>query len=145
DSFSSGMPLLVIDNHGYGLMSKDGIKRDGWLYGFARDRNGLATLTGVPDHAWWLNLEVRGQSTANYPKRPYKFELLNEFGSKTEDGLFGLKPFDEWNALAPFEWDSGYINNALAYQLSNDIGRWAAQTRLVEAFVNLDDDGLTMD
>ncbi|MCF3648318.1 CotH kinase family protein [Synoicihabitans lomoniglobus] len=142
--FTSSLPLLIIDDHGLGEFGKDGVERLGWLYGFEPNDSGFTAFSDQPDYAAMLTLEVRGQSSSTYAKKGYKFDLLNPWGSKTNIGLFGLASFDEWNAVAPFNWDTAFFRNAFAYGLSNTIGRWAARTRFVEAFVNFDNDGLTM-
>ncbi len=144
-SFATTMPIVVIDNHGFGPMSNDSGRRLGWLYTYEPGEAGLVTLAAGPSAASLVDFAVRGQSSSLYPKKGFKFDMLNDWGEKRPFDLLGLGAFDEWNIVAPYLWDTAYIRNAYAYGVSNAIGRWAARTRLAEAFVNHGPDGLTLD
>lgn len=144
DNFSSKLPLLVIDNHGFGPMVKDDIYRPGWLYGFAPGANGATTMTGSPSFALPLEFAVRGNSSALFfPKKSFKTKLLDTDGKKQAVAPFGLGNYDRWQIIGPWGYDRSYIRNAFIYELSNRIGLWAPRTRLVEVFFNNNADGLS--
>lgn len=143
DAFSSKLPLLVIDNHGFGPMVKDDIYRSGWLYGFAPDTNGNAQLAGSAAFALPFEFAVRGTSSADFFKKSFKTKLLDTAGKKQAIAPFGLGSYDRWQLIGPWFYDRTHIRNAFIYELSNRIGLWAPRTRLVEVFFNNNTDGLT--
>jgi hypothetical protein len=49
--------------------------------------------------------------------------------------LLGMPEEADWVFLAPLNFDRAFMRNALIYQLSNSIGRYAPRTRFVELFV----------
>ena len=144
DTFSSELPLLVFDNHGFGPMAKDEPSRTAWLYTYEKVPGGVTSITESPDVARELELEVRGQTSSRYVKKPYKFDLIDQLGLKVEEDLAGGGQFNEWAIIAPGELDQSYIRNSFVYGLSNAMGRWAPDTRLVEAFFNWDGDALEL-
>jgi hypothetical protein len=142
DAFSSRLPLIVIDNHGYGAMVKDGIDRPGWIYGFAPSPDGMASFSETSDFAFPIEFAVRGRSSSGFPKKSFKLKTLNALGAKQPLAPFGLPAFNKWQLIGPWGFDRAFIRNAYVYALSNRIGRWAARTKLVEVFFNNNDDGL---
>lgn len=138
DTFRSQLPLVVFDNHGFGPMEKDGIERPAWWYIFEPDTDGVAAIDDTPDFVSGLELEVRGQTSSLFPKKSFKFDLVDNYGLKTPGAPLGLGEFDEWAIIGPWNYDRSYIRNAFVYELSNRMGRWAPRTRLVEMFFNED-------
>lgn len=145
DTFSSQLPLIVFDNHGFGPMVKDEIGRPAWLYGFSPGTNGQTTLVGTPDYVSLLELEVRGSTSSLYPKKSYKFDLVDDFGEDAPLPLVGLEPLEDWNIVGPWSYDRSYIRNAIAYDLSRRMGQWAPRTKLVEVFFNQNGGNLDYD
>jgi hypothetical protein len=144
DTFSSQLPLIVFDNHGFGPMERDRIARPAWLYTFWQEPNVPTSITETPDLAAGLEFEVRGQTSSLFPKKSYRFDLVDYLGLKIEESLTGRANFNEWAVIGPWDYDRSYLRNALTYGLSNSMGRWAADTRLVEAFLNADGDALEL-
>lgn len=145
DLFSSQLPLFVFDNHGFGPMFKDEIERPAWLYAFSPAAGEQTTITETPTWSSGLELEVRGQTSSGFPKKSYKFDLIDDLDLKVELEFPGLGNFNEWVIIGPWDYDRSYIRNAFVYDLSNSMGRWAPQTRLVEVFFNSDGDQLGID
>ncbi len=54
--------------------------------------------------------------------------------------MLGLPSHSDWVLSDPVVYDRSLIRNALAYALSNRIGRYAPRTRFAEVFM-VDDDG----
>lgn len=143
DTFTSKLPILVIDNHGFGPMVKDEIYRPGWLYGFAPDADGYAKFDSTASFALPLDFAVRGNSSALFAKKSYKTKLLDTAGKKQAIAPFGFGSYDRWQLIGPWVYDRSFIRNAFAYELSNRIGLWAPRTRLVEVFFNNNNDRLS--
>ena len=138
DTFSSQLPLLVLDTHGTGLLAKDGIDRPAWIYAWDRPAAGDTTLTGAPTVASSLTTHVRGQSSADFPKKSYSLSLNDAAGNSNAVSWFGLDKSDSWELIGPWKYDPICIHNAFIYALSNRIGRWAPRTQLVEVLFDAD-------
>lgn len=138
DNFDSQLPLLVIDTHGTGGLVKDGINRPCWIYAWPRPAAGGTRLAAAP--AVWSagTTKVRGQSSADFPKKSYSLAALDARGGARAVTLPGFPAFGSWKLIGPWYYDRTYLYNAFVYALSNRLGRWAPRTQLVEVFLNLD-------
>ena len=143
-SFSSRLPVLVLDDHGAGALVKDEIDHPAWSYGYEAAGNAGAVFAGEPDFATPLEMTVRGSSSSAFPKKGYNVKLRDESGADRELSVFGLPKAEKWALVAPWSFDMNFFNNAFAYELSNRLGRWAPHTRLVEVFFNVDGGDLDM-
>ena len=136
DPFSSQLPLLVIDTHGSGpLVKADGV-RPGWIYTWPRPATGGTTLTAAPAAVSSVGVNVRGASSAEFPKKSYTVRLDDTLGRDHPLPLYGLPAFENWTLIGPWNYDRTFLNNAFIYALSNRLGRWAARTQFVEVFFN---------
>lgn len=138
DTFSSQLPLMVIDVHGSGGMEKDGRERAGWIYTWNPPAAGGTTLGGTPAVATPLSISVRGSSSAEFPKKGYTLRLLDAQGRDSAQSLCGLPAFDSWALVGPWVYDPTYLHNVLMYDLSNRLGHWAPRTQVVELLLNSD-------
>jgi hypothetical protein len=136
DTFASQLPLLVIDTHGSGALEKDGRNHPGWIYSWNRPAPGGTTITAPPTATSALNTEVRGSSSAFFPKKGFNLRFTDSNGRDKSVPLFGLPSFDRWALVGPWVYDPTFVHNGLMYELSNRIGRWAPRTQLVEVFFN---------
>jgi len=136
DTFSSALPLLAIDTHGFGPLVKDGVERPGWIYGWSRNAAGATTLTAPPTAVSALTLNVRGSTSADFPKKGFTVRLNDGEGKDRAVPLLGLPGFDTWVLVGPWSYDPTYLHNVIIYELSNRMGRWAPRTQLAEVFLN---------
>lgn len=138
--FSSRLPVLVLDVLGAGPLEKDEVNHASWLFGFAG--GGGATLSGAPTFDTPLDATVRGSSSAEFPKKGYNVRMRDAAWRSRAVPIFDLPAYDRWALVAPWSFDPAFVNNAFVYELSNQIGRWAPRTRLVELFFNAGGDEL---
>jgi hypothetical protein len=81
-------------------------------------------------------LKVRGSSSADYPKRPWRVETWSPLDDDDEGiELLGMPKESDWVLNAPLDFDRALMRNSLAFAMSNAIGRYAPRTRFVEVFV----------
>ncbi|MDO8545132.1 MAG: CotH kinase family protein [Opitutaceae bacterium] len=137
-AFSTRLPVLVIEQHGFGGLLKPDGERPAWLYGYAPRSPGELTFATSPDIVTPVITGVRGSSSANFAKKSYNLDLIDEGGKKAAQPLFGGASFDEWALVGPYLYDPSLIRNSYLYALSNSIGRWAPRTTPVEVFLNTD-------
>jgi hypothetical protein len=136
DTFSSQLPLLAVDTHGFGPLVKDGIDRPGSIYAWNRGANGATSLIGPPNATSLLTLNVRGSTSATFPKKGFTVHLNDSEGKDRALPLLGLPGFDTWVLVGPWTFDPTYLHNVIIYELSNRMGRWAPRTQLAEVFLN---------
>ncbi len=137
-SFSSQLPILVVDSLGSGPLQKDGLDHESWLYAYSPRGGSTHTFAVNPDVVSPLTASVRGASSAEFPKKGYNIKFTDESGNKRAQALFDLPAYDRWALVAPWSFDFSYVNNSFVYSLSNQMGRWAPRTRLAEVFFNAD-------
>ena len=135
-SFTSTLPVLIIDSLGSGALAKDGIDHPSWLYAYALRPNSTPVFGSAPDLATPMMTTVRGSSSAEFPKKGYNIRFTDELGNGRAPTLLDLPSCEKWALVAPWRYDLTYINNSLVYELSNRLGRWAPRTRLTEVYFN---------
>jgi hypothetical protein len=137
-SFTSILPVVLLDNHGFGPLSKDNKDHEGWIYRYPAQSRGAASLAATPDLATPVAMTVRGSSSAGFPKKSYGIELHHPTGGHSSLPLLGSTADDDWSLIAPWFFDPTSIKNSFIYTLSNRLGRWAPATQPVELFLNTD-------
>ncbi len=142
DTFSSQLPVVILDNHGLGALLKDDIDHPAWLHLFEPPAGGATRLAGATTAATPMTMTVHGFSSADFPKKSYRLDLVNDLGRDNPLPLLGLPAFDSWILVGPWFYDRSFIRNAYLYALSNRIGRWAPRTRFAEVFFNHGGDAL---
>jgi len=136
DTFSSQLPLMVIDTHGTGPLVKSDNLRPGWIYTWPRPATGNTAMTVPPTALSSITTNVRGASSAEFPKKSFTLRLDDTLGRDNPLPLYGLPSFENWTLIGPWNYDRTFLNNAFIYALSNRLGRWAPRTQMVELFFN---------
>jgi len=132
---SSNLPIVVIDTEGQTIPDEPKIRaRMGIIWNPANARNLITDPFNNYDGA--IGIEVRGSSSQYfYPKKQYGFETIDDAGENKDVSLLGLPAENDWILHAPYG-DKTLIRNALIYQLSNEIGRYASRCRFCELVLN---------
>jgi hypothetical protein len=132
-AFTSGLPVMIFwtdedapDNDYPVAMGLDLFEAD----------DGEVVLTQTPTSSGRARLKLRGSSSYGASKPSYDLELWE---AATDDdrreALLGMPKEGDWVLYAPYYFDEALIRNALGYQLSNNIGRYAPRSRFAELFV----------
>lgn len=133
--FDSNLPLVVLWSEG-SLPDSDGddyVSIGLQVHDVGDD--GRAALLGDGATVVRAGLRIRGSSTAGDPKHSYALELRNPEDDEDDDEpLLDMPADSDWVLYAPLGFDRAFMRNALMYQLSNDMGRYAPRTRFVEVF-----------
>ncbi|MFA4839238.1 MAG: CotH kinase family protein [Candidatus Neomarinimicrobiota bacterium] len=131
---SSNLPIFVIDTHGQTIIDESRIVADlGIIYNGEGQRNLMTDPFN--NYNGRIAIELRGSSSMAYPKKQYRFETQNDLGEDSSVALVGLPQEADWILNGPYE-DKTMLRNALAYGLSNDIGRYASRVRFCELILN---------
>src|SRR4029077_4503566 len=80
-------------------------------------------------------LKVRGRSSMDYPKHSFAFHTKDDLGNSLKVPLLEMPKESDWVLYAPYP-DKTLMRDVLAYQLSNQMGHYAARTKFVEVFFN---------
>lgn len=132
-AFRSNLPLLILNPFGQHI--SQGGRTPASVQLIEPDKGGMTTLAGKMDYEGRGTLNVRGFSTLRQPKNSLTLRLVDENNDKTKVSLLGLPKESDWVLYAPYV-DKTLMRDALAYELSNDMGRYAPRTRFVEVFID---------
>lgn len=134
--FTSNLPLLVLWSWEPAPEVKDEVYTTYTVSVFEPPAGGRTAFPAEATLSERAGLKIRGSSSAGYPKHPYRLEVWDpeDDGSRTVP-LLAMPPDDDWILLAPLAFDRAFVRDALAYAVSNSIGRQASRTRFVEAFL----------
>jgi len=139
--FSSPLPIAVIDTL---ATSVSNAQVPTYSYFIDTGRGGRATITDEVDFSGYAGLNVRGQSSSGFPKRPYHFETWDEDDRDQAASILGFSADADWVLHGPYS-DKSLMRNVLAYRWSNEIGQYAPRTRLIELFLNTGSSTVSMD
>jgi len=151
-NFSSDLPLVIVhqfDVEMIDLCDLSARECDRTVVYFSvidLDEDGRARLLSDDLHVHGRShSNYRGQSSLeNFPKRQFGVRLLDEDDENRNEPILGMPSENNWIMHAPYD-DKTLIRNAVAYQLSEDMGRWAPRTRFVELFLHNGDGAITQD
>ena len=167
-TFSSPLPIVVLDNFGSGKVPQrnsstgpngnDGsgviqVARQPVLMTiYERAESGQASPNESAAIVSSAGIRVRGSSSGSLAKKAFSLETWNDGVIEDDKDIepFGMPAESDWVLYAPTEtfggnrYDRSLLHNSFIYQLSNEIGRYAARTQFVEVFLNTDDDEVTM-
>jgi CotH kinase protein len=89
-----------------------------------------------------IGIEIRGAvSQMMSEKKSFGFEIWDSTQNGESKPVMGMPAGEDWILYGPY-LDKTLIKNALAYQLSNDLGKYAPKTQFVDLKVNDEYKGL---
>jgi hypothetical protein len=127
--FSSDVPLVLLYNFGAGGLTAS-YDQSAVMMVFGTEY-GRASLTNRPDLAARIGINIRGNTAMGYA-----VETWDEYNDDCQVEVLGMPAQSDWVFYTPNVFDPGLIHNPLAYELSNQIGRYAVRTRFAEVFLN---------
>ncbi|KNY25278.1 CotH kinase family protein [Pseudobacteroides cellulosolvens] len=136
------VPVIIIDDYGAGKPVKDTYKDCAIMV--MEPTNNELSLLQTPTIATRGGIHLRGQSSANFEKAPYKIELRDNEDNDAKYKLLGLGTDGDWALLSPYP-DKTLIRNSLAYTLGEDMGLQAPGWRHCEVYLNTDNQPLSAD
>ncbi|MGE5294331.1 MAG: CotH kinase family protein [Solirubrobacterales bacterium] len=136
-NFTSNVPVVIIDTARKGIGGSQTQVRSVFV---DTGDNGRTSWAAASNHTGRAGIKIRGSSTAGQAKPSYNIELWDQSNRDLDVSLLGMPAESDWVLYAPYSFDRALINNALVYELSNQIGRYAVRTRFVEMYLNTDDD-----
>jgi hypothetical protein len=140
-SFTSHLPIILIHTFESGTLAAYGAEHVPAVLQVLEPTSGTNRIVGRAALDARIGIHVRGQTSRNFPKKQYALELrADDEDTDSERPMLGLPGHSEWVLSDPVPYDRALIRNALAFALSNRIGRYAPRTRFAEVFM-VDDGG----
>ncbi len=144
-SFQSNLPIVVIDTFNETLeqvinmwpnamLNPDPIPTYSSFFK-PKDSTQIAKTTDIPDFSGRTGMNMRGQSSSELPKKPWKLETWDENGEDIDVPLLGLSADSDWVFHNPYT-DRTFMRTLLAMEFSNTMGYYSPDTQFVELFVN---------
>jgi hypothetical protein len=140
-SFTSHLPIILIHTFESGTPDSFGTEHVPAVLQVLEPKSGTSRIVGRAALDSRIGIHVRGASSRNFPKKQYALELrADDTDADSDHPLLGLPSNADWVLSDPIAYDRGLIRNAVAFALSNRIGRYAPRTRFAEVFM-VDDGG----
>jgi len=140
-NFTSHLPIILIHTFEAGTLDSRGTEHVAAALQVFEPKSGTSRIVGRAALDARLGIHVRGQTSRNFPKKQYAMELrADDQDSGSDHPMLGLPGHSDWVLSDPVAYDRALIRNALAFALSNRIGRYAPRTRFAEVFL-VDDGG----
>lgn len=134
-NFDSNLPIVIVDTRGRGIGSGSYTEGQAIIVD-VDETTGRAEITDEYDFGGTIGMKQRGSSSSGFPKKQWAMEIWDENNEDTNASILGMPSESDWILYAPYS-DKSLMRNFLSYKWSNDIGRYAVRTRLVELFLNL--------
>lgn len=80
-------------------------------------------------------LKIRGQSSAEFPKKSYTIITKDKKGVNKDVSLLGFPSEHHWVLNSPYS-DKSYLRNVLVYKIWEKMGHYAPRTKFVDLFMN---------
>ena len=140
-TFTSHLPVILIHTFESGALDAFGTEHVPAVLQVLEPAAGTTRLVGRAALDARIGIHVRGATSRNFLKKQYALELRADDEDGDDDRpLLGLPSGSDWVLSDPVTYDRALIRNALAFALSNRIGRYAPRTRFAEVFM-VDDGG----
>ena len=134
--FTSHLPIILIHTFESGEPDSFAAEHIPAAILVLEPKSGTTRLVGRAALDSRIGIHVRGESSRRFPKKQYALELrADDEDADRGQPLLGLPANSDWVLSDPVTYDRALIRNALAFALSNRIGRYAPRTRFAEVFM----------
>jgi hypothetical protein len=136
DVDSTDLPLVVIETDQYGIAYTQSIWTTPYM-GIINNGEGKFNKPSdlYNDYNGLISIRTRGQSSRDFAKQSYRFELVDSSGADTSFVLMGMPKESDWVLFGPLT-DKSQVRNKLAYDLASRMGQYAPRTRFCELAIN---------
>jgi hypothetical protein len=131
---SSNLPIVIISTGGANIIAGTKIMADMKVIYNGPGKRNYVTNT-VYHYKGKIGIEIRGNVTATWPKKPYSIETRFENGENREVALCGMPPESDWNLMAN-HLDKTLMRNSVASYMAQRMGNWASRWSYCEVIVN---------
>lgn len=101
--------------------------------------NGPGSLTYVSDnsnvYSGNIGIEVRGNTSASYPQRPYTVETRDSEGENNNVEILGMPAENDWVLLSNYN-DRSLMRNLIAFNVFGEMGNYSVRAQLCEVLLD---------
>ncbi|HEY8945409.1 MAG TPA: CotH kinase family protein [Polyangiaceae bacterium] len=135
-TFTSHLPILIVHTFESGRLDPQSDEFVPATLTLMEPTGGVSNLVGRASLDTRIGIHVRGATSRDFPKKQYAVEFRADGADEDFDrAMLEMPAESDWVLSDPVPMDRALVRNALAYALSNRIGRYAPRTRFVEAFL----------
>ena len=127
------MPLIFIDTKSQTIIQNTKITANMKVLNNASGENNVGDTDF--EYNGDIGIEIRGNSSAGFPKKSYTVETRFPDGTNLNFPLLGMPAENDWVFHGPYA-DKSLMRNVLAYNLGNKTGKWSPRTRFFELYLN---------
>ncbi len=127
------LPIVVLDDFGAGEPGEEYVDAALLVYDTP-----VASLVDPPTLASRAGIHLRGNSSAMFPKPPYRVELRDAMGDDLDQPLLGMPAESDWVLRNPYA-DKALMRDAFFYSLSRDMGMPSPRYAYCELYRNVDE------
>jgi hypothetical protein len=136
----SNLPIVIINTEGGAEIPDDPrILASMKIIYRGEDLRNYVSDASTPEYLNYdgrINIEIRGSSTQEMPKKQYGFSTRQADGiTKNNVTLLGMPADNDWILLSNV-FDPSMIRNWLSFKLSRQIGQYASRTCFCEVMIN---------
>ncbi len=140
---SSYFPIIVINTDEYGVTQYD-VKCKAQMGIINNGANKVNRITDTfTDFNGNISIKIRGQISADMPKKCYGIETHDALDNDTNVSLIGMPKENDWILYGPI-LDKSLIRNELGFLLGRKLGHYEPRTRYCELVMNGEYLGLYM-
>jgi len=131
---TSNLPIIVINTNNNATIVDD--PKVGAHMGIISNSTGINNITDAyNNYDGSIGIELHGNSTQNFDKKPYTFETRDASGNNLDASLLGMPADNDWILLASYI-DRSLMRDALAHYISESTGEWSSHCKYCELVVN---------
>lgn len=135
-TFTSHLPIVIVQTFETGSINPKSDELVPASLVLLEPSEGSTSLVGRATLEARIGFRVRGESSRAYSKKQYAVELREDGSDEDKDmAVLGMPAESDWVLSESLHFDRSSVRNALAYGMSNSIGRYAPRTRFAEAFL----------
>ncbi len=133
-NFSSDLPILILHQFDQPIAQEE--RSIAYLnISEINSTDGRCHLLDAPSLQTRIETNIRGNTSADFPKKQYATRLIDEGGNSRDESLLGMPADNNWILHAPFS-DKTLMRNVVAFQLARSMGWYAPRIRYVELFLH---------
>ena len=140
---STNLPLIKIETDEFGISYNQSIWTTAHM-GIVNNVNKYNKPTDINnEYNGLISIRSRGQSSRDFAKKSYRFELIDSTGADTTFSILGMPKESDWILFGPYT-DKSQIRNKFAYDLGARMGHYQPRSRFCELMINGQNEGLYM-
>ena len=135
---TSNLPIAIASTFGRQIPNNcEGAYTPGFFMMLEPDgEDGRTRLSSTPTFAHRVGFRRRGSSTCGRQKFSFNVEIWDAESEEIDASFFGWPLGGDYAMYGPENFDRALIRNAFIYEISRQMGQYAARTKFVECYLH---------